>query len=128
MGHRLAAMPHRIVRYQKVGVKLCNVLNFTASQNFATSYDLHKTNSHAMVSHTWKFFSSRVDSLWVRCLLSTTLDICTTCFSELGLGGGMAITVKLKPTAIDQSRKKLPIQFVELNNTSICNLLDLVWP
>ena len=40
----------------------------------------------------------------------------------------MASTVKLKPTAIDESEKKLPVQFVELNGTSICNLLDLVWP
>ena len=48
--------------------------------------------------------------------------------SELGLGGGVAITIKLKPTSINQSRKKLPIQFAELNGTSFCNLLYLIWP
>ena len=48
--------------------------------------------------------------------------------SELRLGYGVAITVKLKPTAINESGKKLPIQFVELNGTSIYNLLNLVWP
>ena len=48
--------------------------------------------------------------------------------SELGLGGGVAITINLKPTAINESGKKLPVQFVELNDTSIRNLLNLVWP
>ena len=48
--------------------------------------------------------------------------------SKLGQRGGMAITIKLKPTAINQCGKKLPIQFAELNSTSLCNLLYLVWP
>ena len=39
----------------------------------------------------------------------------------------MGSTVKLKPTAINESGKKLPIQFAELNGSSICNLLNLVW-
>ena len=48
--------------------------------------------------------------------------------SELGLRGGVAVTIELKPTAIDQHGKKLPIQFAELNSSSLCNLLNLVWP
>ena len=40
----------------------------------------------------------------------------------------MAITIKLKSTAINQSGKKLPVQLTELNDTSFCNLLNLVWP
>ena len=40
----------------------------------------------------------------------------------------MAITIKLKPTAIKQSRNKLPVQFTEMNNTSVCDLLNLIWP
>ena len=40
----------------------------------------------------------------------------------------MAVTIKLNPTAINQRRKKLPIQFAELNGTSLCNLLYLIWP
>ena len=46
--------------------------------------------------------------------------------SELGLRGGVAITIKLKPTAIDHCGKKLPIQFTKLNGSSICNLLYLI--
>ena len=48
--------------------------------------------------------------------------------SELGLIGGVAISIKLKPTAIDHCGKKLPIQFAELNGSSLCNLLYLIWP
>ena len=40
----------------------------------------------------------------------------------------MAITIELKPAAINQSGKKLPVQFAELNNTSFSNLLNLIWP
>ena len=43
------------------------------------------------------------------------------------MGYGVASTVKLKPTAINESGKNLPVQFAELNGTSICNLLNLVW-
>ena len=64
----------------------------------------------------------------MRCLLSTTLDICTVYDSELGLRGGVAITIELKPTAIDHRGKKLPIQFAELNGSSLCDLLYLIWP
>ena len=48
--------------------------------------------------------------------------------SKLGLRGGVAVTIELKPTAIDQCGKELPIQFAELNGSSLCNLLDLIWP
>ena len=48
--------------------------------------------------------------------------------SELGLRGGVAVNIKLKPTAINESGKKFPIQFAKLNDSSICNLLNLVWP
>ena len=48
--------------------------------------------------------------------------------SELGLRGGVAVTINLKPTAIDHRGKKLPIQFAELNGSSLCNLLYLIWP
>ena len=48
--------------------------------------------------------------------------------SELGLGGGVAVTINLKPTSINQRRKKLPVQFAELNGTSFCNILNLIWP
>ena len=44
------------------------------------------------------------------------------------MGHGVASTVKFKPTTINESGKKLPIQFAELNDTSIFNLLNLVWP
>ena len=47
--------------------------------------------------------------------------------SELGLRGGVAITIKLKPTSIDHRGKKLPIQFAELNGSSLCNLMYLIW-
>ena len=47
--------------------------------------------------------------------------------SELGLIGGVAVIINLKPTAIDHHGKKLPIQFTELNGSSLCNLLNLVW-
>ena len=40
----------------------------------------------------------------------------------------MAITIKLKPTTINQSGKNPPVQFAELNDTSFCNLLYLIWP
>ena len=42
--------------------------------------------------------------------------------------GGVAITIQLKSTTINQSGKKFPVQFAELNDTSICNLLNLIWP
>ena len=48
--------------------------------------------------------------------------------AKLGLRGGVAITIELKPTAINQCGKKLPIQLAELNDTSLCNLLYLIWP
>ena len=48
--------------------------------------------------------------------------------SELGMRGGVAITIELKPAAINQSGKKLPVQFAEFNGTSICNSLNLIWP
>ena len=48
--------------------------------------------------------------------------------SELGLRGGAAVNIKLKPTAIDHHGKKLLIQFAELNGSSLCNLLYLIWP
>ena len=51
-----------------------------------------------------------------------------TQFSALGLGAGVAITIKLKPTAISQSRNKFLVQFTELNDTSFCDLLNLIWP
>ena len=47
--------------------------------------------------------------------------------SELRLGRGVASTVKLKPIAINKSGKNLPVQFTELNDSSICNLVNLVW-
>ena len=47
---------------------------------------------------------------------------------ELRLGYEVASTVKLKPTAINESGKKFPIQFSKLNGSSFCNLLNLVWP
>ena len=46
----------------------------------------------------------------------------------LGLGGGEAVTVELKPTAINPCGKKLPIQLIELNSTSFCDLMYLIWP
>ena len=48
--------------------------------------------------------------------------------SELGLRGGVAVNIKFNPTAIDHHGKKLPIQFAELNGSSLCNLLYLIWP
>ena len=48
--------------------------------------------------------------------------------AKIGLRGGVAITIDLKPTAINQCGKKLPIQLAELNGTSLCNLLYLIWP
>ena len=42
--------------------------------------------------------------------------------------GGEVGTVGLKPTAINPCGKKLPIQLVELNGTSLRNLLYLIWP
>ena len=48
--------------------------------------------------------------------------------SELGLRGGVAITIELEPATINQRGKKLPVQFAELNGTSFCNLLNLIWP
>ena len=48
--------------------------------------------------------------------------------SELGLRGGVAVTIKLKPTAIDCRGKKLPIQFAEMNGSSLCDLLYLIRP
>ena len=47
---------------------------------------------------------------------------------ELGPRGGVAITIELEPAAINQRGKKLPVQFAELNGSSFCNLLDLIWP
>ena len=47
--------------------------------------------------------------------------------SELGLRGGVAITIELEPAAINQCGQKLPVQFVELNGTSFYNLLNLIW-
>ena len=47
---------------------------------------------------------------------------------ELRLGYEVASTVKLKPIAINESGKNFPIQFAKLNGSSICNLLNLVWP
>jgi len=70
-----------------------------------------------------------VDSFLVRCLLSTTLDICTIInWFKLGLRGEMAITIELKPTAIDPCGKKLPVQLAKLNGTSLRNLLYLIRP
>ena len=40
----------------------------------------------------------------------------------------MAITIKLKPISINQSRNKFLVQFTELNGTSFCDLLNLIWP
>ena len=40
----------------------------------------------------------------------------------------MVITIKIKPTSINQSRNNFPVQFTELNDTSFCNLLNLIWP
>ena len=48
--------------------------------------------------------------------------------SGLELRGGVAITIKLNPTIVNQSGKKLPIQFAEINGTSFCSLLNLMWP
>ena len=47
--------------------------------------------------------------------------------AKLGLRGKVAITIELKPTAINPCGKKLPIQLAELNGTSLCNLLYLIW-
>ena len=48
--------------------------------------------------------------------------------SELRLGYEVASNVKLNPTAINESGKKLSIQFSKLNGSSVCNLMNLVWP
>ena len=40
----------------------------------------------------------------------------------------MDVTIELNPTPINQRRKKFPVQFAELNDTSFCNLLNLIWP
>ena len=48
--------------------------------------------------------------------------------AKLGLRGGVAITIGLKPTAINPCGQKLPIQLAELNDTSLCDLLYLIWP
>ena len=40
----------------------------------------------------------------------------------------MAVTIELKPTAIDHRGKKLPVQFAELNGSSLCDLLYLIRP
>ena len=40
----------------------------------------------------------------------------------------MAITIGLKPTAINPCGKKLPIQLAELNDPSLYDLLYLIWP
>ena len=48
--------------------------------------------------------------------------------SELGLRGGVGVTIELELAAINQHGKKLPVQFAELNDTSFCNLLNLIWP
>ena len=48
--------------------------------------------------------------------------------AKLGLRGGVAITIELKPTAINPCGKKLPIQLAEMNDTSLYNLLYLIWP
>ena len=47
---------------------------------------------------------------------------------KLGLSGGVAVTIELKPTAINPCGKKLPIQLAKLNGTSLYNLLYLIWP
>ena len=47
---------------------------------------------------------------------------------ELGLIGGVVVIIKLKPISINHRGKKLPIQFAELNTSSLCNLLYLIWP
>ena len=52
----------------------------------------------------------------------------THTLSELGLRGGVVITIELEPAAINQRGQKLPIQFAELNGTSFCDLLNLIWP
>ena len=44
------------------------------------------------------------------------------------LRGGVAITIGLKPTAINPCGKNLPIQLAELNDTSLCDLMYLIWP
>ena len=46
----------------------------------------------------------------------------------LGLRGGEAVTIDLKPTAINPCGKELPVQLAELNGTSLCDLLYLIWP
>ena len=48
--------------------------------------------------------------------------------SELGLRGGVAVTIELNPTAIDHRGKKLHIHFAKLNGSSLCKLLYLIWP
>ena len=48
--------------------------------------------------------------------------------AKLGLRDGVAIAIELNPTVIDPRGKKLPIQLAELNDTSLCNLLYLIWP
>ena len=47
---------------------------------------------------------------------------------KLGLRGEVAIIIGLKPTAINPCGKKLPIQLAELNGTSLCDFLYLIWP
>ena len=46
----------------------------------------------------------------------------------LGRRGGEGVTVELKPTAINPCGKKLPVQLTELDSTSFCDLLYLIWP
>ena len=46
--------------------------------------------------------------------------------SELGLRGGVVITIELEPAAINHRGKKLPIQFAELNGASFFSLLYLI--
>ena len=40
----------------------------------------------------------------------------------------MVVTIELKPAASDHHGKKLPIQFAELNSSSLYDLLYLIWP
>ena len=47
---------------------------------------------------------------------------------KLGLRSEVAITIEFKPTAIDPCGQKLPVQLAELNYTSFCDLLYLIWP
>ena len=46
----------------------------------------------------------------------------------LGLRGGEAVTIELQSTAINPCGQELPVQLAELNGTSFCDSLDLVWP